>query len=76
MPDVFMKQEISSNKEEDWKEPKAYEEMIHNAVDLYLAEERKALKCYIGNYESNVYEYRWKHDNKNTYLRYRFHTSN
>lgn len=29
---------------EDWKEPKAYEEMIQNHVDLYLEKERRALK--------------------------------
>ncbi|SER97447.1 hypothetical protein SAMN05518872_1033 [Psychrobacillus sp. OK032] len=36
---------IENFKEEDWKEPKAYEEMIQDAVDLYLAEERKALNA-------------------------------
>lgn len=29
---------------EDWKEPKAYEEMIQNHVELYLEKERRALK--------------------------------
>lgn len=36
---------IENFKEEDWKKPKAYEEIIHNAVDLYLAEEQKALNA-------------------------------
>lgn len=30
---------------EDWKEPKAYEEMIQDHVDLYLAKERRALNA-------------------------------
>lgn len=38
-------QPIENFKEEDWNEPKAFEEMVHNAVDLYLIEERKALNA-------------------------------